>query len=67
MYAGMFGGRQDDREGGSNPIALLAMMILAPIAAMLIQMCDLAIARVRRGRDRRADRRQSVRAGGSAA
>jgi heat shock protein HtpX len=38
MYAGMFGGRQDDREGGSNPIALLAMMILAPIAAMVIQM-----------------------------
>jgi heat shock protein HtpX len=36
MYAGMFGGR-DDREGGSNPIALLAMLILAPIAAMLIQ------------------------------
>jgi heat shock protein HtpX len=38
MYAGMFGGRQDDREGGSNPIALLAMMILAPLAAMVIQM-----------------------------
>jgi heat shock protein HtpX len=38
MYAGMFGGRSDDREGGSNPIALLAMMILAPIAAMMIQM-----------------------------
>jgi heat shock protein HtpX len=38
MYAGMFGGgRQDDRDGGSNPIALLAMMILAPMAAMLIQ------------------------------
>ena len=37
MYAGMFGGGRDDREGGSNPIALLAMMILAPIAAMLIQ------------------------------
>ena len=38
MYAGMFGGgRQDDREGGANPIALLAMMILAPMAAMLIQ------------------------------
>lgn len=31
------GGGRDDREGGSNPIALLAMMILAPIAAMLIQ------------------------------
>ena len=39
MYAGMFaGGRDDDRGGNSNPIALLAMMILAPIAAMLIQM-----------------------------
>jgi heat shock protein HtpX len=38
MYAGMFGGaRHDDRNGGSNPIALLAMMLLAPIAAMLIQ------------------------------
>ena len=37
MYAGMFGGGRDDREGGSNPIALLGMMILAPIAAMLIQ------------------------------
>jgi heat shock protein HtpX len=38
MYAGMFGGGRDDREGGSNPIALLATVILAPIAAMLIQM-----------------------------
>jgi heat shock protein HtpX len=37
MYAGMFGGHRDDRGGGSNPIALLAMMILAPFAAMLIQ------------------------------
>jgi len=37
MYAGMFGGQRDDRGGGSNPIALLAMMILAPMAAMLIQ------------------------------
>ena len=27
----------DDREGGGNPIALLAMIILAPLAAMLIQ------------------------------
>jgi len=31
-----FGGRRDDREG-ANPIAMLAMMILAPLAAMLIQ------------------------------
>ena len=30
------GGSRDDREG-ANPIALLAMMILAPMAAMLIQ------------------------------
>jgi heat shock protein HtpX len=37
MYAGMFGGGRDDRQGGSNPITLLAMMILAPIAAMVIQ------------------------------
>jgi heat shock protein HtpX len=30
------GGRSNDREG-SNPVALLAMAILAPFAAMLIQ------------------------------
>ncbi len=30
------GGRSNDRQGG-NPVALLATMILAPIAAMLIQ------------------------------
>jgi heat shock protein HtpX len=36
-YAAMFsGGRDDDREGGS-PLAMLAMMIVAPIAAFLIQ------------------------------
>jgi heat shock protein HtpX len=32
-----FGGRRDDDDGGS-PVAGIAMMILAPIAAMLIQM-----------------------------
>ena len=39
MYAGLFAGNgRNEREGSSsNPIALLAMMILAPIAAMLIQ------------------------------
>ena len=32
-------GRNDDREGGANnPIVLIATIILAPIAAMLIQM-----------------------------
>jgi heat shock protein HtpX len=35
---GGYGGRGDDRERGSNPIALLAMIILAPLAAALIQM-----------------------------
>jgi heat shock protein HtpX len=33
-----FGGGRDDDRQGSNPIVLLAMMILAPLAAMLIQM-----------------------------
>jgi heat shock protein HtpX len=35
-FAMFFGGRSDDRQG-SNPLALLATIILAPIAAMLIQ------------------------------
>jgi heat shock protein HtpX len=35
-FAMFFGGSRDDRQG-SNPIALLATIILAPIAAMLIQ------------------------------
>jgi heat shock protein HtpX len=34
---GGYGGSRDDREG-SNPIALLLMAILAPLAAMLVQM-----------------------------
>jgi len=38
QFAAMFGGgsNRDDR-GGSNPIAMLATIILAPIAAMLVQ------------------------------
>jgi heat shock protein HtpX len=35
-FAMFFGGSRDDREG-QNPVALLATIILAPIAAMLIQ------------------------------
>jgi len=35
-FAMFFGGSRDDRDG-RNPIALLAMVILAPIAAVLIQ------------------------------
>ena len=34
---GGYGGSRDDREG-SNPLALLLMAILAPLAAMLVQM-----------------------------
>ena len=38
-WAAIFGGsRRDDDEGGMNPIALLATIIVAPLAAMLIQM-----------------------------
>jgi heat shock protein HtpX len=38
QFAAMFGGgRRDERGGGGNPIALLATVILAPVAAMLIQ------------------------------
>jgi heat shock protein HtpX len=41
MFARMamfMGGSRDDRGGGSNPIVLLAMLILAPIAAFFVQM-----------------------------
>lgn len=41
QYAALFGGyggRDDGRDRGNNPIALLAMLIFAPLAAMLIQM-----------------------------
>lgn len=51
QFAAMFGGgSRNDREGGSNPIALLATVILAPIAAMLIQ------AAISRSREFGADR-----------
>ncbi len=35
---GGYGGRGDDRDRGNNPIALLATIILAPVAALVIQM-----------------------------
>jgi len=37
-FAMFFGGARDDDRRGGNPIAMLATIILAPIAAMLIQM-----------------------------
>lgn len=33
-----FGGRSDDRDDNVNPLALIGMVILAPLAAVLIQM-----------------------------
>lgn len=36
QFAALFGGSRDDREG-SNPLALLALIIVAPLAAILIQ------------------------------
>ncbi|MDD5271055.1 MAG: zinc metalloprotease HtpX [Candidatus Omnitrophica bacterium] len=43
-FAMIFGGRGDDDRNGGNPMAALALIILAPIAATLIQ---LAISRSR--------------------
>jgi heat shock protein HtpX len=51
------GGRRDDREGG-NPVALLATLILAPVAAMLIQ------AAISRSREYDADAGGATLAGG---
>ena len=44
QWAAIFGGRRDDEDEGGNPIAMIAMAIVAPIAAMLVQM---AVSRAR--------------------
>ena len=50
QWAAMFGGRRgDDDEGGANPVAAILMAIVAPIAAMLVQMA------VSRAREYQAD------------
>ena len=49
MWASIFGGRDDDDEG-TNPIALIALIILAPLAAGLLQMA------LSRSREFEADR-----------
>lgn len=38
QWAAMFGGSSRDNERGGNPISLIVMMIVAPLAAMIIQM-----------------------------
>lgn len=38
QWAMIFGGRSSDEEEGGNPVSGILMMILAPIAAMLVQM-----------------------------
>jgi heat shock protein HtpX len=48
MWRAMFGGRGHGK--GGNPVALLAMAILAPIAAMLLPMA------ISRSREFEADR-----------
>ena len=57
-FAMFFGGSRDDREG-SNPLALLATIILAPVAAMLIQ------AAISRSREYDADAGGAAIAGGA--
>jgi heat shock protein HtpX len=57
-FAMFFGGSRDDDRGGSNPVALLATMLLAPIAAMLIQ------AMISRSREFAADAGGAAIAGG---
>ena len=49
MWGAMFGGSSDD-EGGGGILGLLAMAILAPVAAMLLQMA------LSRSREFEADR-----------
>jgi heat shock protein HtpX len=61
QWSAMFGGRRDDHEGSTNPIAAILLAVLAPLAAMLIQMA------VSRSREYQADAsgaRLAGRAGG---
>lgn len=50
MWGAMFGGGGDDDDDRPNPIAILALALLAPVAAMVIQMA------ISRSREFEADR-----------
>jgi heat shock protein HtpX len=49
QFAAIFGGGSRDREGGGSPIGMLAVAIVAPLAAMIIQMA------ISRSREYQAD------------
>lgn len=49
QWSAMFGGHRDDEEGGTNPLAAILLAVLAPLAAMLVQMA------VSRSREFQAD------------
>jgi len=49
QWAAIFGGRSRDDDGGGNPVALILLAVLAPIAALLVQLA------VSRGREFQAD------------
>jgi len=55
-WAAIFGGRgsRDGRNGGSNPLGLLVAAIIAPLAAMLVQLA------ISRSREYAADRRGAL-------
>lgn len=44
QWGAMFGGRRDEEEGGTSPVAAIALAIIAPLAATLVQ---LAVSRAR--------------------
>lgn len=56
-WAAIFGGGSSDDDRGNNPIVLLAISILAPIAAMIVQMA------ISRSREYQADRSGAEMAG----